>query len=307
MSLKQNPQIAVEGDTGTQAMDTGDGGTALFGKADSIKSGPASTEGTDVAAGGGQGSAPGTPAAAAGAGASSGPQTKEEGQKPASPASSSSSDLPRVASLLGYYRDLSDHVVREFTAGWDHAGFGGTLVTEWQPEGMRSRPASLVWMHDEQASVKRNDSQELASHLKSMPLLPHWTFGSERDGDDLMRALILGDVAGPQHQSEGFQPIFDLKLSLLREPLGLTVQSQSKAQEDNALALYRQAYVTSTHTTCSERADGLFRSTHLRFPVFLACASSALRSTTWRRWLRCLFRCSNKSSRPSLRRRSTSL
>lgn len=159
--------------------------------------------------------------------------------------SSASLDPARAAELLRYYRELSDHVVREGTAGWDHAGFGGVLMTEWQPESLRFvRPFSLVWLHDDRACAARNDDQELPSHLKTLPLLPHWTFGLEGDGDCMMRALVLGDVAGVTQQAPQYKPIWDAMLALPRDPLWGKVQPQGKAEEDTALASYRQAYVT---------------------------------------------------------------
>ena len=192
----------------------------------------------------------GAPAQTSSAAAAAQPQPQSSTAAASSPAepsrsSSESADSARVAELLLYYRELSDHVVREDTAGWDHAGYGGVLMTEWQPESRRFvRPFSLVWLHDDRASAARNDDQVLPSHLKSLPLLPHWTFGVEGDGDCLMRALVLGDVAGVTQQAPLYKPIWDVMLELPRDPLWGKVQSTSKAAEDKALASYRQAYVT---------------------------------------------------------------
>ena len=156
-------------------------------------------------------------------------------------ASSTYSDSPRVAELLLYYRELSDHVVREGTAGWEHAGFGGVLTTEWQPESRRFfRPFSLVWLYDAQSSIRRNDDQQLPSHLKEFPLLPHWTFGTEGDGDCLMRALMLGDVAGRMLTAARWSPFWNAMLSVPRDPLWGKVLPQFKTTEDNALESYRQ-------------------------------------------------------------------
>lgn len=181
-----------------------------------------------------------TPSSAAAA-ASPSPSTSSH-QPPAAP---NPPDLSRVGELLRYYRELSDHVVREYTQGWEHAGFGGVLTTEWQPKS--PRPISLVWLHDEEASDARNDNQELATHLKSMPLLPHWMIGSEHDGngDDLMRALILADANGPQRLLTGNKPIWDIKAELSRDPLYGMVQANDKDKEDYGLAHYREMYVPS--------------------------------------------------------------
>ena len=125
-------------------------------------------------------------------------------------------------------------------------------MTEWQPEERRfCRPFSLVWLYDGHSSVARNDNQELASHLKSLPLLPHWTFGVDGDGDCMPRALVIGDVAGRMQRAPAYSPIWDAELALARDPVWGKVRQQDKKTEDAALARYRQASVT-LHT--SQRA-----------------------------------------------------
>jgi hypothetical protein len=143
--------------------------------------------------------------------------------------------------LLLYYRDLSDHVVREGTAGWN-PGFTGVLTTEWQPEERRfTRPLSLLWLYDPIYALSRNDNQELPSHAKSLPLLPHWTFGVEGDGDCMPRSLTLGDVAGRMVTAPASKPIWDDVLQLVRDPVWGKVLPQDKKKEDDALARYRRA------------------------------------------------------------------
>lgn len=147
----------------------------------------------------------------------------------------------RVADLLLYYRDLSDHVVREGTAGWN-PGFTGVLTTEWQPEERRfTRPLSLLWLYDPTYALSRNDNQELPSHAKSLPLLPHWTFGVEGDGDCMPRSLTLGDVAGRMVTAPASKAIWDDVLQLARDPVWGKVLPQDKKKEDDALARYRRA------------------------------------------------------------------
>lgn len=238
------PAADPEDDT-SGSMDT-DGDEAP-GRADSVKSGvsggagagqdvPASGQGTPGGSlGTGTSGSGGGSAGGSGVGSEDKPERKEQ-KAPGS--SAESADARRIFSLLDYYRDLSDNCVREFTAGWDHAGFAGTLVTGWQSE--QSRPLSLLWLHDAQASTARNDDQQLAAHLKDLPPLPYWSFGSDHDGDDLMRALILGDVAGPTQQLPTYKPIWDVNMSLQRDSLRLTVVEQARAQEDEAILNFRQ-------------------------------------------------------------------
>jgi hypothetical protein len=146
----------------------------------------------------------------------------------------------RVAELLLYYYDLSDHVVRENTCAWEHAGLGGLLVTEWQPESGRYRiPCSLLWAWDGQAAAARNDDPSLAKHLVDMPLLPYWTISVDGDGNCLMRALILSDVAAKDEQLT--VPIWDAMLSLERDAVyGI---AKDKTAERSAIMTYRQTYV----------------------------------------------------------------
>ena len=231
-------------------------------KSDSVTS--TGSGGEEIPSGGGGASAgaltpsctPSTPSSSAAAAAAS------ESKMPPSPpaAAAAPDDFARVGALLQFYQSLSDNVVREGTAGWDHAGFAGVLATG--TPGL-ARPIALVWLHDEEALHSNNDDQGLASHLKTMPLLPHWTTSLGSDGDSLMRALILGDV-GPIPSSISFRLLWKAMLSLSREPLDLSVRSSSKEQEDRELALYRKWYVAHMHiallpTLCCQRSAAYHR------------------------------------------------
>jgi hypothetical protein len=152
----------------------------------------------------------------------------------------------RISQLLSAYHDLSDHIVRERSKGWEHAGLGGMLVTEWNPEHSRyGFPFSLLWAHDDKALSARNDDTSLAKYLQDMPLLPYWTFSVDGDGDCLMRALILSDLSAPLiHKTL----IWDAMLALERDAtLGL---AKNKQGERDVIHKYRQAYVIQLAQAC---------------------------------------------------------
>ena len=171
------------------------------------------------------------------AGASGSPSALPE----AAASADSAAESARVRDLLAYYRSLSDNVVREGTAGWEHDGFGGVLMTEYQRTPGFARPISLVWLYDEQAAAARNDDQSLASHLKQLPALPHWTWSSVPDGDDVSRALILGDVAGPQLEVDKYKPIWNIATSLDRDAVWGAVLPVHVKKEAEVLAFYRNS------------------------------------------------------------------
>jgi hypothetical protein len=203
------------------------------------------------------------------------------------PATQSADPPARVSEMLLYYRELSDHVVREGSAGFTH-GFGGVLVTEWQPESRRFyRPFSLLWLYDPRCAALRNDNQELASHLKALPLLPHWTVGVDGDGDCMPRALLLGDVAGRMLKAPAYKPIWDAELALARDPLWGKVQPQDRKKEDDTLASYRQAYVSHAQHTRKLCQTGhpliVWFCALSVFYLSLCLVSPALRRAPWHR------------------------
>lgn len=191
-----------------------------------------------------------SPAAAAAAASSSMSMPAGTDTDSSSAQALDSSTHPRISALLEYYRELSDSVVREGTAGWDPA-HPGMLMTEWQRESGKSRPISLVWLFDQRAATARNDNQALASHLKEMPALPYWTWGSVHDGDEQMRALVLGDVAGNQ-QLLHHKPMVRLQDELERDPLWGTVLPQDAEKEDEGVLCYRKTYA---HTSQDIRTN----------------------------------------------------
>jgi hypothetical protein len=237
----------AEGSSGAPAppIITHTGGESGPTKSDSAKSGPASTP-----AGAPASSSPaGAPASSSASPAAAGSGTlSQPPEQPAAAAASAEPDSARVSRLLHFYREISDNVVREGTAGWEHAGYAGVLATEFQLGWGASRPLSLVFLFDAQAQTARNDDQALASHHKQLPVLPYWTWGSLNDGDEAIRALILGDVAGPQQKVEQYKPIWDISLSLQRDPLWGTVMDSDAAKEASALELYRKSSVHTPHT-----------------------------------------------------------